>query len=41
MLVRTIVIRNDMHIEFSGNVLIDLLEKGKKLLVTMSRLAIG
>jgi hypothetical protein len=38
---RIAVILKDTHVEFSGNVLVDLLEKGKKLLAPMSGPTVG
>ena len=36
-----VVVCNDMHIQFSRDALVDLLEKGKEFLVAMSGFAVG
>ena len=41
VLMSAVVVRDDMHIQFSRDALVDLLEKGKELLVTMPGFAVG
>ena len=36
-----VVVRNDMHIHLNRDALVDLPEKGKEFLVTMSGFAVG
>ena len=41
MFVRSVVVGNDVDVQVSGDALVDLLEKRKKLLVAMPWLAVG
>lgn len=41
VLMSAVVVCDDMHIQFSRDALVDLLEKGKELLVTMPGFAVG
>ena len=41
VLMSAVVVGNDMHIQVSGDALVDLLEKGKEFLMAISGFAVG